>query len=201
MSKIIVATVLKTGGEYVEQHVERLQDMVDEYISNAIFVCLTDGNPDCRTIPLTARLPGWWSKMELFQLEGPVLYFDLDTTIQGNCDHWIDTIKDLDFVCLRDVYRGKRNRLAMGSGIMYWSGDMTHVWDAYCQDGMPINIPGGDQSYLEAAIRRAHYLQDYADDVVSYKFDIRDGNYKAKNASVVYFHGKPRPWDEVVNLK
>jgi len=201
MTELTVATVLKTGGEYHEGHVHALRDMCAWHIPQGTFICLTDGQPECQTIPLEHGLPGWWSKMELFQIEGPVLYFDLDTIIRANCDHWIDAIKDLQFVCLRDVYRGKSNKLAMGSGIMYWSGDMSRVWDSYLKDGKPTKIPGGDQSYLEQTIRRAEYLQDYADDVVSYKSDIRDGNYPAANASVVYFHGKPRPWDKEVNLK
>lgn len=193
---MIIATVLKTGGEYTEKHVERLRDQCEKHIPQGLFVCLTDGNPDCRTIPLTENLPGWWSKMELFDIEGPILYFDLDTTIVGSCDHWLKRIAKKRFICLRDIYRGKRNKHAMGSGIMYWSGDMSHVWKAYCEDGMPTDIPGGDQSYLEVALKEAEYLQDFTDDVVSYKAQIRDGNYKKENASVIYFHGKPRPWEQ-----
>jgi hypothetical protein len=188
-------TVLKSGGEYKSSHVYALRDQVNQWIPEADFICLTDADLECDTIELEENLPGWWSKLELFKIEGPILYCDLDTVIVGSCSDWIERIKDFDFVCLRDVYRGKRNKLAMGSGIMYWSGDMRRVWDAYCQDAMPTDIPGGDQSYLEAVIRRAKYLQDYADNVVSYKSDIRDGNYKVKDASIVYFHGKPRPWE------
>lgn len=193
---MIIATVLKTGGEYQEKHVEWLRDQCERHIPQGQFTCLTDGSPDCHTIPLTENLPGWWSKMELFRIEGPVLYFDLDTMIVGSCDHWLEEIKHSKFALLRDIYRGKRNKHAMGSGIMYWSGDMSHVWDAYCEDGRPTDVPGGDQSYLEAAVRTAEYIQDFTDDVVSYKAQIRDGNYKKEKASVIYFHGKPRPWDQ-----
>lgn len=189
-------TVLRTGGEYNGDHVHALRRQVEHHIPQAEFICLTNADLNCPTIKLTDSLPGWWSKMELFKVEGPCLYADLDTIITGNCDHWIDKIADRDFVCLRDPYRGKRDPSAMGSGIMYWSGDMRWVYEDYKSCNMPTTIPGGDQEFLEQIIIKADYLQDFTDDVVSYKADCRDGDYQWQNASIVYFHGNPRPWKQ-----
>lgn len=193
---MIFATVLRTGGEYNSSHVYALKRQVEKNIPQAEFYCLSNANLDCNVIPLTESLPGWWSKMELFKAEGPLLFVDLDTMIVGNCDHWLEEIKDQDFVCLRDPYRGKRDPSAMGSGLMYWSGDMSWVWQDYCDCRKPITLPGGDQEFLEQVIVKASYIQDFTDDVVSYKADIRDGNYDKSKASIVYFHGKPRPWNQ-----
>jgi hypothetical protein len=40
------------------------------------------------------------------------------------------------------------------------------------------------------------YFQDYTDSIMSYKADIRDGNASLNDATVLYFHGKPRPWNQ-----
>jgi hypothetical protein len=130
--------------------------------------------------------------MELFKQFGPCLYMDLDTMVVGPCD-WLDAIKDQEFVVLRDPYRGRQNPLAMGSGIMYWSGDMSRTWEAYCQN-RTTTLPGGDQAFLEQHTT-ATYLQDFTRSVVSYKAEVQKG-YDWHNASIVYFHGKPRPWDQ-----
>ena len=189
-------TVLRTGGEYQPEHVYSLQRQVEKHIPQAEFICLSNVKLQCNRIALREDLPGWWSKMELFKIEGPCLYVDLDTMIVGNCDHWLAKIANSQFACLRDPYRGQRNPKAMGSGIMYWSGDVTSVWDAYKKQNCPTKIPGGDQEFLEQTIINAQYVQDFTDDVVSYKADVRDGSYDWRKASIVYFHGKPRPWDQ-----
>ena len=197
MSNLTFATVLKTGGEYVASHVHALYKQVRTYLPQATFVCLSDtSNLDCAVIPLRHDWPGWWSKIEVFNLKGPVLYMDLDTVIQNSCDHWLHKIQDKRFVLLRDIYRGKTNPHAMGSGIMYWSGDMSILYKDYIRLRCPTDIRGGDQEFLEQSLGTAEYIQDYTDDVVSYKAQIRDGNYDKTKASVIYFHGQPRPWQQ-----
>lgn len=190
---MIIATVLKKGGEYHEGHVHALRDMCSWHIPQGEFVCLTDGSPECEKIPLTKGWSGWWSKLELFKLKGPVLYFDLDTVICGNCDHWLEKIKHKDFVILRDVYRGASYSKAMQSSIMYWSGNMSYIYTRFNQNPV-FDLPNGDQQFLEQNCS-AEYLQDFTDDVVSFKADIQNG-YNQHQASVIFFHGKPRPWEQ-----
>jgi len=191
---MIFATVLRTGREYNEDHVHKLRDMAEKYLPGCRFVCLTDGTPQCERITLTHKYPGWWSKMELFKLEGPVLYMDLDTVICNDISHWLDQIKDNKFVILRDVYRGEREPHAMQSSIMYWSGDMSEVWEEF-SDRPDFSHPNGDQGWLEQHIDDVSYLQDFTNDVVSYKAHIQKG-YPKHKASVIFFHGKPRPWEQ-----
>lgn len=197
MSKLTFATVLRTGGEYKPLHVHALYKQVQVHLPQADFVCVSDSTElQCNVLPLKHDWPGWWSKMEVFRLQGPVLYMDLDTIITNNCDEWLEKIQDKQFVLLRDIYRGEKNPHAMGSGIMYWSNDMSVLYHDYIRVGCPTDIRGGDQEFLEQSLNTAEYIQDFTDTVVSYKAQIRDGDYNSENATVIYFHGQPRPWQQ-----
>jgi len=196
--KLTIATVLQCGGEYVERHVHALRDQCKKHIPWADFVCLSDGHPECETIPLVNDYPGWWSKMELFKLNGPILYMDLDTVVYGSCDHWLHQIENERFVILRNISRDPKDpNPAFGSGIMYWSGDMSWVYDKYLEKGCPTEYRGGDQKFIEDHFEGDFsYFQSYTDDIVSYKQKIRTGEFPVHNASIVYFHGRPRPWEQ-----
>lgn len=191
---MIFATVLRGGREYTVEHVHKLRDMVQEHAPEMQFVCLTDSSPQCERIPLEKNYPGWWAKMELFKLQGPVLYMDLDTVICGDMSYWLDQIKHSNFAILRDVYRGEREPYAMQSSIMYWSGDMSDIWEEFSANP-DFSHPNGDQGWLEQHLDDVLYIQDVTDDVVSYKAHIQKG-YDKHKASVIFFHGKPRPWEQ-----
>lgn len=119
---------------------------------------------------------------------------DLDTAVVGSCDHWLQRIAGEEFVILRDFYRGARNPRAMGSGLMYWAGDMGYVWRA-AQRGRPMREAACDQTWLERTVERAAFFQDFTDDVLSFKADVRAGrDWRA--ASIICFHGRPRPWEQ-----
>lgn len=188
-----VCCVLKGGGDYAPTHVYALWEMVKRFLPDSPFVCFADRELNCDTIPLNHRWPGWWSKMEIFQLRGPVLYFDLDTILVGDCSDLLQAAKGHDFVILRDVYRGQTNPLAMQSSVMYWEDDMRWVYEAYKEE--QLLLPGGDQEYLESTIQKATYWQDITPAIISYKADYLKNGIKPEN-KVVIFHGKPRPWQQ-----
>lgn len=192
---MIVFTVLRSGGDYTEAHAEKMYQMCKTHIPGADFVCLTDLKPNCPHEPLQNKWPGWWSKMEIFDQVGECLYFDLDTIIRADCMDWLDTIRHCDFAILRDVYRGRRNPKAMQSSIMYWDGDMGWLYDQFA-DNPDFSHPQGDQGYLEENIKNALYIQDHTDRVISYKADIVDKGRSPESADVIFFHGKPRPWEQ-----
>ena len=198
--KLKIATVLKCGGEYVERHVHALRDQCAKHIPWADFVCLSDGHPECKTIPLVYDYPGWWSKMELFKLHGPILYMDLDTVVTGSCDHWLHQIQQKEFVVLRNIARDHRDKTrAFGSGLMYWSGDLSYLCQAYEDAGCPSEYRGGDQKFIEHTFKGEYtYFKDITDDIVSFKANIRDGSYPKEKASIIYFHGRPRPWEQSI---
>jgi hypothetical protein len=190
---ITVACVLRGGGIYNAGHVQKLRDMCEVHLPAHRFVCLSDLNPDCEVIPLTDRWPGWWSKLELFKLPGPVLFFDLDTVITGSMDEIIDAARGHEFVILRDVYRGEYNPKAMQSSVMFWSGDMSRIYKQYAAG--PVWLDGGDQAYLEQVVQNATYWQDITDGIVSYKVDVQNRGLQPHHKCVI-FHGTPRPWEQ-----
>lgn len=191
----MVLTVLRSGGDYTEEHAEKLYQMCRKHIPGAVFLCLTDMQPNCPRGPLQHSWPGWWSKMEVFDQVGECLYLDLDTVIRADCTEWIESIRYSEFAILRDVYRGKRNPKAMQSSIMYWDGDMGWLYDQFAANP-DFSHPHGDQGYLEENIKNPLYIQDRTDLVCSYKADIQDKNRDPETAAVIFFHGKPRPWEQ-----
>ena len=86
ISDLTIACVLRSGGDFDAEYVERLRDGVAANLSLPHrFVCLSDIEVPCERVALRHGWPGWWSKLELFeQLKGRVLYFDLDTVIAGS---------------------------------------------------------------------------------------------------------------------
>lgn len=190
---MIVATVLKSGGIYNKSHVKRINEMAYKYIPHERFVCLTDTEVDCDSINLEHNLPGWWSKMELFKIKGPVLYLDLDTIVTGDMSKEIEAVQNKEFVILRDFYR---NGNSMQSSIMYWSGDMSYVYDAFVKT-MDMSCYG-DQEYLEKVVNDYSYRwQDFTDSIVSFKVDVLKRGVRDTD-KVIIFHGSPRPWEQNV---
>lgn len=193
-----IALVLRSGGEYKSEHVLRLCDQLDRYAPGQDVVLLSDMDVNfIERIPLKHNWPGWWSKIELFRpdIEGDLLYFDLDTVIRGSLD---DILRINTLTIVRDFYRdGKRRPVGLQSCMMYlperirqraWSRWDPSLIDQYKRKGV------GDQAFLEDLwLGTARYFQDVVPgQVVSYKVHCRP-NIPA-DARVVCFHGKPRPW-------
>lgn len=189
-----VLTVLRSGGEYLPEHVERLAAQVEAFAPGAEFACLSD-------VPVPGRIrmqhdwPGWWSKVEAFRLSGPILYMDLDTTICGDLAPLFRS--DLPFVVLRDFNPKARE---IGSGIMAWGGDMSALYETFKVDPqghIAANQTArwwGDQGFIEQHGPAREYWQNVAPGaVVSWKKHCQGGI--PDGARVVAFHGKPRPWE------
>lgn len=179
---ITVACVLKSGGDYDSEYVERLRDGVDRHLSGHQFVCLSDVDVPCSRIPLKHDLPGWWSKLELFYLDGPVLFFDLDTVICGDLTEVASYPHA--FTAVSDFYYPR----ALQSCVMAWSdgSQWRDILDAYLKD--PQGAGRSHQKYLERWIRPQFFQDLFPGKFVSYKVD-----RERSKASVVCYHGRPRP--------
>jgi hypothetical protein len=160
------------------------------------FVCFTDQadqlDKGIVVRPLPANLPGWWSKLALFRDDlfpagDRVIFFDLDTVITGRLDELAAYAGP--FAILRDFYRPS----GMQSSVMLWSsGEQREIWQSYTEAGWPMRDPGGDQAWIErhACEGKIRFLQTlFPEMFVSYK-QIKGA---PDRASVVVFHGKPRP--------
>lgn len=193
-----LVTVLRSGGDFRAEHVERLAAQAAAHAPGIEFICLTDVPGVPGATPLLEHWPGWWSKMELFDLEGPLLYLDLDTTICGPIDDLLEAACAAEFIALRDFNPRAR---AMGSGLMAWRGDLSHLYREFAEDPARHIAENrtprhwGDQGYLEPRTDAFRVSwQDIAPGrVVSWKKDCKRG--VPEGAAIVCFHGKPRPWE------
>ena len=201
-----ILCVLRDGGEYTIDHVRRLEHQLFGNVTRDVqFVCLTDidwlgKDPFWDVVPITEHYPGWWSKLELFKIRGPCLYFDLDTSIHGNIDAMVDIAYEREFVALRDV----NPRVGiLGSGVMAWNGNLKRIFNKFAgnpKSYMRQCIKHGDQKFLENCWRihinnkTFSFWQDLLPGVlVSHKRHCQQG--LPPGAVVEFFHGKPRPWD------
>lgn len=182
------------GLEYVQiLHDSVRRNLPDNFPGR--FIVMSDYRDDYgRGIIVNRSLPGhligWFNKIALFK-DGlfprgdRILYLDLDTVITGKLDDLV--AYDGPLALLRDFYRP----LGAQSSVMAWkAGQHTEIWDSYVDESFP-NVPGGDQAWIEA----------FSPAVLQDSFPSMFASYKAHNcrsappkeASVIVFHGKPRP--------
>lgn len=209
---ITVACVYRSGGDFTVDDVARLVGGIRRYVpSDYRIVCLTDQPEDVRPfvepVPLQFDWPGWWAKIELFTLPGPVLYFDLDTVLCGPINdlcEWVATPSDI-VVMLRGFYRSD-----VCSGIMAWNRDLSGLTRQFgCLAAKASWVPlthglgcgryNGDQEFIREQLAEARVpivlAQDIQLGIYSYKVHVKPLGRIPADASVICFHGNPRPWD------
>jgi hypothetical protein len=198
---LTVACVLRSGGIYDASWVARLRDGVKRHLPmEHRFVCLSDVDVPCERIPLEHDWPGWWAKVELFKIEGPVLYFDLDTAIIGDLSDLAYAATWPGLKMLQDFYAPDH----FGSGVMAWRGRVFHIYETFAantpQEMHKRRARMGDQAYIEDVEGKDLILawQDaLPGQIVSYKVHCRNGI--PANARVVCLHGKPKFADMPAN--
>lgn len=197
------------GDKYTKQHVLNLYHMVKKHLSSAFFMyCLTDRRDilddlDLPFFPVedAHHLPGWWSKMALFELaKRPSIYFDLDVVITGSLEPLLEYTKS-DLAMPKNW--GRSGHGGFQSSVMCWSGRARRVFMQFQPEkiaspeegnyGYYIEDNGikqwGDQEYL--SYHHADQITEIpAGKIVSYKYHAVSG--VPKDASVVCFHGKPK---------
>ena len=132
---------------------------------------------------------GWWAKLEIFKyfpVGDRILYFDLDTLVTGNIDDL--AAYNGEFMALSDWYHPE----VLNSSIMLFeSGTANNIYDKWVELGKP-KLMGGDQQWIYMMKPAAKRIQiEIPNKVVSYKAHCRNG--VPDTASVVCFHGRPRP--------
>lgn len=190
-------TVLRSGGDYLPEHVEALRDQAARHAPGLAFRCLSDVDVPGR-IPMRTDWPGWWAKIEALGVPGPALYLDLDSVIRAPLDRMLAAMDRHSWITLRDL--DPRAPRTVASGVMAWSGDMSALRDRFAEDParhMSENVSPrwwGDGGFVERHAPRPAFWQDVAPGaIVSWKLDCRAGI--PPDACVVAFHGRPRPWE------
>lgn len=196
-----ILTVLRSGGEYRPEHVERLRGQCAKWAPGVPFECLSDLDGTLRH-----DWPGWWCKLAMFEdVREPFLFMDLDTTICGPLD---DLLARRELTVLSDFYWPEK----IASGLMLVTpNEAEQAWAAFTADPdrhmreCRTQARWGDQGFLESVWGRSvsRWQRALPDSVVSYKRHVRraqtpreSGNGSVpEGASVVCFHGKPRPWE------
>jgi hypothetical protein len=180
-----ILTVLRAGKDFAPKHVQWLARQVPD------LRCLSDqpvtGVP---THALRRTWPGWWAKMEAFDVDmipGDVLLMDLDTVVFD-----LPAMPGQTTV-LPDFYRPA----LMGSGVMFLTeADRSRCFDAFARDPKrhmrecTTRAKWGDQGFLAQHIGQA---PRWGAEVRSFKVHCRSG--VPAGTKVVCFHGQPRPWD------
>ena len=197
---LTVACVLKVGGGFLPEHVAALRDGVERNLSLPHkFVCLSDVPVPCERIPLPFGWPSWWSKITLFKPgllpEGPKLYFDLDVIIMGPLD---DLATGHRFTVCDDFYHPGQ----VNSSMMAWDADLSAIYEAFLRDPPRYmaeyrsKARWGDQAFIRdyTPVTPDRWQWKQPGKVVSYKADVLKDRRRLTDASVVCFHGKPRPW-------
>lgn len=193
-----IACVLRSGGPYDGRYVRNLRAGVRHGLAGrpATFVCLTDVPDevaaDCdEVVVLEKNYPGWWSKLELFRLPGPCIYFDLDTLVVGDIGSLYEAVAAaaVGFWMLKPFLHTE----TWASGVMAWAGDWSSIYTDF--DPERDFQYDWDQRYIwRAADRRGvpiSAVQERIPELYSFKRHCQAG--PPEGARVICFHGEPRP--------
>lgn len=197
-----IVTVLKTSKEYKKEYVDLIHRQCISYAPGIEFVCISDDPQVPGFVQMQHSWPRWWPKIEIFKIRGPVLYLDLDTIIAKDLTNLINVASKHKFVSLRDFYKEKDNlQRTIGSGVLFWNGDMSYLYDEFVKDPerhmaeCTTSRWWGDQGFIEKYLKeQPAFWQDIVpNEVVSWKVHCKNGVIP-KDASIVAFHGNPKPW-------
>jgi|APSaa5957512535_1039671.scaffolds.fasta_scaffold02579_17 hypothetical protein len=204
---LTIACVLKSGGDYDWEYVNRLKKNIDENITHEYkFVIFTDMWESKQCPPegveiryLESEFKTYWSKLELFRLTGEVLYFDLDTIILNGLDFLIEGIRTMvsfhpekdHFFMMKAFNRHRR----YASGILAWNGDFEWLYSS-TKPEMIERYGKWEQDYIVDRLCSVKQKINFIDDcmgggIISYKHHCIAGI--PKSANIICFHGKPRP--------
>jgi len=206
------------GDKYSDEDVWILQRMVANNIKQPYqFKCLADRIiPGVYSVLSKHDWPGWWSKLELFEIatEGQHLYFDLDVVITGNIDELVSKKLSMPKNWAQSGHGGCQ------SSVMAWGDDYSVLSDAFQPELLSDPSGGnygwygdlrlwGDQefiSYFLGAPGDGLDITNIDDDepryivrvvemkhIYSYKYHSRQS--LPHDARVVCFHGLPKPSD------
>lgn len=209
---IDIVCVLRSGGVYTPEYVIRLAAAIHDHLklphtftvmtdTLMVFPPLEPSHQSIRMVPLGHDWPGWWSKIELFRFGGPKLYFDLDTIVKDDITDIVQGLMDQPpgFYAIDDwLAPGMLN-----SSVMYWTGDFTRIYTEFrmhpdLYQAQYVKWPRlGDQAYIADALDN-----EYAGEVPTSIQDLFPGRFvsfkcsveaQRQKASVVCFHGSPKP--------
>lgn len=197
MDSFTLASVYKPGNGFTAEYVYRLRDAVAKHCAVPHrFVCLTNEKlNEIETLPLVKKWHGFWNKVELFRkglFDGPVRYLDLDTLIRSDISDIL--MHPHEFT----VGTNWKHPESIGSAFLAWDGqeDLDYLFQQ-CNAGRAHEYTAwarfGDQGFLQDYLRRPFVRIDdiFPGRVVSFKYHCKVK--VPEDASIIAFHGLPRP--------
>jgi len=221
-NKLTVLCV-RFGNGYGREYVERLRNMISRNLTLPYeFVCLTDDQHPIDGVTSIVQKNGnyrkqWWHKVHMFDpslnIEGRILFFDLDVVIISNIDKLVSGIGK-EFYGIRDFNRKfHANWQQLNSSAMTWiHGTYSQIFDRFIKNPNDAMRLHGDQDWIwKIAKNDIRFWNDRW--IQSYKWEIRrredlvsrDGRRGFKTVlndvnidnecCVAVFHGSPNPAD------
>lgn len=187
---------VRWGDKYGPEYVYALQAGIQRYYSLPHeFVCITSQSlPAVNCIPEMDPWPGWWQKVSAFRLDGPFCLIDLDMVIVGSID-WLADYAECDLAAILNWGVNGGGCLysdEIAGAVVVSNGRNPQVADAMSDAVIRRLDPHGDQTFLTEQFRgRITYMPQ--ERICSYKRHVRDTGRIPDAASIVAFHGSPRP--------
>lgn len=210
---MLIATVLRSGGEYTPDHVRWLHQQLP---ASHEAVCFSDVPiPGINVIKLRENWPGWWAKIELFRpdIKEDLFFLDLDTVITGDIS---GILAHERFTMLRDFF----HLTQLASAVMRIPHDVkAQFWNAFTaapafhMSKCVTPKFWGDQGFIagtRGSLPVDTWQHVFPGQICSYKANVvhrsrspfAQPKYSWGNgqlpgdARIVCFHGDPRPWDK-----
>lgn len=207
--------------QYVPLHVDLMRQHVAEHCSlEHEFICVTDRAStefgpgirlvklwqDCASLPPAfPKGPSCYRRLRIFAPEAhellgvpagsTIVSLDLDSVLLGEMAPLWD--REDDFI----GWRASDRAPTCGSMFLHKLGTQARVWKEFnfslaMREAKRTGYVGTDQAWMARMLAKAHGSWGVADGVYSFKQHCIGG--LPKDARIVFFHGKPDPWDEDV---
>jgi len=221
-SKIKQVLCIKWGDRYSADYVNRIYAMVERNITPPFrIICLTDNNAGirdevvCRDLPSLGcptpkTAPGKWPKTalwgeSLFDIEGVVLFIDLDVIITDNLDPFFSYGSENDVILARNWVK-PLEKLGQTSVFRFKIGQHSYMLENFQRD--PENIANKyqfEQRYVTNCIKGGvkfwprKWVRHFRMDCLGpWPMRYIRPPKLPKDTKIVIFPGKPDPSDAIV---
>lgn len=213
MTLAVVTYLYRGRAGYTAEHANTLYRSVRRNLTTPHRFFVVGDNPvgldpaiifvpcDASLLPLGGcyvRLP-LWSAASRAIFGDKILLLDLDAVVVGSLDGAVARSEPV--VIWRDALAGRRPDFIYNGGcILMDAGARPEVWDRFDPEHSPPAVTASgikmfDQAWIAMQLGPDMPVFTAADGVLSYKFDgVREKGLPA-GARIVFFHGRPKPWE------
>lgn len=188
------------GDRYSHDYVRKLKAGFERHLSLPHrFRCITSQTVEgVECVPEQCPHPAWWQKIGAFRpgfVTGPAILCDLDMLFVRSLD-WVSYYLDADLAAIENwgsrARQGPLYEDELSSAFMVWSGNgaTDAIYERFSARDIRRLSPHGDQTFITEVMRDKVRLIPQ-ERIASFKRHCADGPPEA--ASVVAFHGLPRP--------